>query len=122
MTLPGTPPVCSAGSMTGVFTSASLGPVRLRNRIIKAATFEGMATHGLVTDRLIDFHRTVAAGGVGGEQAEAVDEDRALLHPAEHPMVAIGDAAHVVVVADAHHHVLAVLRRLARRGARDRRP
>ena len=47
-----------------VFGPARLGPVGLRNRFIKAATFEGMAADGLVTDALIDFHRTVAAGGV----------------------------------------------------------
>jgi 2,4-dienoyl-CoA reductase-like NADH-dependent reductase (Old Yellow Enzyme family) len=44
---------------------ATLGPVRLRNRVVKAATFEGMTRRGLVTEALIDFHRTVAAGGVG---------------------------------------------------------
>ncbi|HET8583257.1 MAG TPA: NADH:flavin oxidoreductase [Jatrophihabitans sp.] len=48
-----------------VFEPARLGPVLLRNRVIKAATFEGMTPLGLVTDELIDFHRGVAAGGVG---------------------------------------------------------
>ena len=47
-----------------VFEPARLGPIQLRNRIIKAATFEGL-TRGAVTDPLIDFHRAVAAGGVG---------------------------------------------------------
>ena len=47
------------------FTPAALGPKTLRNRFIKAATFEGMARKGMVTDRLVDFHRAVAAGGVG---------------------------------------------------------
>ena len=47
------------------FAPASLGPITLRNRIIKAATFEGMTRKRVVTDRLIDFHRAVAAGGVG---------------------------------------------------------
>ena len=47
------------------FAPATLGPVTLRNRIIKAATFEGMAPKNVVTDRLIDYHRAVAAGGVG---------------------------------------------------------
>ena len=46
------------------FAPAQLGPITLRNRVVKAATFEGMAVDNLVTDRLIDFHRTVAAGGV----------------------------------------------------------
>ena len=40
-----------------------LGPVPLRNRIIKSATFEGRTPRGVVTDDLIDFHRAVAAGG-----------------------------------------------------------
>jgi 2,4-dienoyl-CoA reductase-like NADH-dependent reductase (Old Yellow Enzyme family) len=47
------------------FAPASLGPVTLRNRIVKAATFEGMSRKHVVTDRLIDYHRAVAAGGVG---------------------------------------------------------
>jgi 2,4-dienoyl-CoA reductase-like NADH-dependent reductase (Old Yellow Enzyme family) len=51
--------------MKDVFAPASLGPVRLRNRVIKAATFEGMTRGGLVSDELIEFHRAVAAGGVG---------------------------------------------------------
>lgn len=46
------------------FSTARLGPLTLRNRFIKAATFEGMADDGLVSDRLVEFHRSVAAGGV----------------------------------------------------------
>ena len=37
----------------------------MRNRFVKAATFEGMARKGLVTDRLIEFHRAMAGGGIG---------------------------------------------------------
>ncbi|WP_433521096.1 NADH:flavin oxidoreductase [Nocardia pseudovaccinii] len=51
--------------MTDVFTPARLGPITLRNRVIKAATFEGRTPDALVTDELIAFHREVAAGGVG---------------------------------------------------------
>jgi 2,4-dienoyl-CoA reductase-like NADH-dependent reductase (Old Yellow Enzyme family) len=47
------------------FSSAQLGPVTLRNRVIKAATSEGRSPHGLVTDDLIDFHLGFARGGVG---------------------------------------------------------
>src|SRR5690242_13447962 len=50
---------------TPLFEPAQMGPIRLRNRILKAATFEGMSRKGLVTPALIDFHRTFAAGGVG---------------------------------------------------------
>jgi 2,4-dienoyl-CoA reductase-like NADH-dependent reductase (Old Yellow Enzyme family) len=48
-----------------VFAPARLGPLALRNRVIKAATFEGVMPKGLVTDELIEFHRRVAAGGAG---------------------------------------------------------
>lgn len=44
---------------------AELGPVKLRNRVIKAATYENMSKKGLVTQELIDFHVRHAAGGVG---------------------------------------------------------
>ncbi len=50
---------------TDVFGAAKLGPVTLRNRIIKAATFEASTPNALVTDDLITYHRLPAAGGVG---------------------------------------------------------
>ncbi|MDL9936945.1 NADH:flavin oxidoreductase [Gordonia sp. ABSL1-1] len=46
------------------FAPTRLGPLTLRNRLIKCATFEGMTPDALVTDELIDFHRETAAGGV----------------------------------------------------------
>ncbi|MBS9534075.1 NADH:flavin oxidoreductase [Mycobacterium sp. M1] len=48
-----------------VLSPAKLGPVSLRNRVIKAATFENRTPNALVSDDLIEFHRVVAAGGVG---------------------------------------------------------
>ncbi|GFG72998.1 NADH:flavin oxidoreductase [Mycobacterium botniense] len=48
-----------------VFAPAKLGPVILRNRIIKAATFEARTPDALVTEDLITYHRLPAAGGVG---------------------------------------------------------
>ncbi|MCY3643011.1 MAG: NADH:flavin oxidoreductase [Acidimicrobiaceae bacterium] len=47
------------------FAETRLGPVTLRNRIIKAATFEGVMPDALVTPELIEYHRAVAAGGAG---------------------------------------------------------
>jgi 2,4-dienoyl-CoA reductase-like NADH-dependent reductase (Old Yellow Enzyme family) len=51
--------------MIDAFAPARLGPVTLRNRTIKAATFEGAAPGGLVSQQLIDYHLAVAEGGVG---------------------------------------------------------
>ena len=48
-----------------VFSPGQLGPKTLRNKVIKAATFEGRTRRGVVSDGLIDFHEEVAAGGVG---------------------------------------------------------
>ena len=47
-----------------MFEPVGLGPRRLRNRLVKAATFEGRTPAALVSDDLVDFHRAIAAGGV----------------------------------------------------------
>ena len=57
--------VVPAAEVVDPFAPARLGPITLRNRIVKAATHEGMAVDGQVTDRLIEYHRRPAAGGVG---------------------------------------------------------
>ncbi len=49
--------------MRPAFTPFTLGGLRLRNRILKPATFEGMCPGGLVGDALVEHHREVAAGG-----------------------------------------------------------
>ena len=52
-----------ADQMAHVFKPGRLGPLTLRNRVIKAATFEGVTPAGVVTDALVEFHRRVARGG-----------------------------------------------------------
>jgi 2,4-dienoyl-CoA reductase-like NADH-dependent reductase (Old Yellow Enzyme family) len=52
-------------SVADPFQPMRLGPVALRNRFVKAATFEGFGSGREVTEELVDFHRTFAAGGVG---------------------------------------------------------
>ncbi|MGD9765788.1 MAG: NADH:flavin oxidoreductase [Candidatus Binatia bacterium] len=47
-----------------LLTPARLGPIELRNRVVKAATYETRTRGGLVTDELIAWHREFAAGGV----------------------------------------------------------
>ncbi|HDR68643.1 MAG TPA: NADH:flavin oxidoreductase [Bacteroidaceae bacterium] len=48
-----------------LFSPFKLGPVTLRNRTIRAAAFEGMCPGNKVSNELIDYHRAVAAGGIG---------------------------------------------------------
>ncbi|MGN6694897.1 MAG: NADH:flavin oxidoreductase, partial [Aquihabitans sp.] len=62
MSQPGDAPV-GPGRGPSAFAPAALGPLRLRNRIIKAATFEGVMPRGAVSQELIDFHVGVARGG-----------------------------------------------------------
>jgi 2,4-dienoyl-CoA reductase-like NADH-dependent reductase (Old Yellow Enzyme family) len=63
---PEPPPATAPDPRTlAVFRPGRLGPVELRNRVVKCGTNEGMSRDGLVTDRLIDWHREFAAGGVG---------------------------------------------------------
>jgi len=49
---------------TDPFSPARLGPVELRNHVLKAATFEGMSRKNVVSESLVEFHRRMAAGGV----------------------------------------------------------
>lgn len=48
-----------------LFTSASIGPLTLRNRTIRSAAFESMCPGNVPSQQLLDYHRAVAAGGVG---------------------------------------------------------
>lgn len=48
-----------------MLSPARLGAVHLRNRVLKAATFENRTQAGRVTPELIEFHRLLAEGGVG---------------------------------------------------------
>ena len=56
-----TPP---SAETSPVFTPFRLGPVALRNRVVKCGTNEGLSRKGLVTDALVEWHREMAAGGV----------------------------------------------------------
>ena len=48
-----------------LFTPSRLGHLTLRNRSIRSAAFEGMCPGHLVSDDLLNYHRSVAAGGIG---------------------------------------------------------
>jgi len=48
-----------------VFTPVKIGPVTLRNRVIRSAAFENMAYGNSPSQDLYDYHVAVARGGVG---------------------------------------------------------
>ena len=48
-----------------LFSPYQLGPITLRNRIIRSAAFENMARANAPTQELQDYHVSVARGGVG---------------------------------------------------------
>lgn len=52
--------------MSGVFDSSQIAGMRLSNRFVRSATWEGMAANdGAVTPKLIETMRGLAEGGVG---------------------------------------------------------
>ncbi len=48
-----------------IFTPVQIGPVTLRNRVIRSAAFENMAYGNKPSKDLFDYHVAVARGGVG---------------------------------------------------------
>lgn len=48
-----------------LFTPVTLGPLTLCNRSIRSAAFESMCPGNVPSPQLLDYHRSVAAGGVG---------------------------------------------------------
>ncbi|HMS12583.1 MAG TPA: NADH:flavin oxidoreductase [Microthrixaceae bacterium] len=85
------------------FDKAQLGPIRLRNRFIKSATFEGRSPRRVPTDELIEFHRAMAAGGVAmttvaycAVSLEGTTDGRNVVlgHDAEDGLARLADAVH----------------------------
>ena len=48
-----------------IFTPCQIGPITLRNRVIRSAAFENMAYGNRPSDDLFNYHTAVARGGVG---------------------------------------------------------
>ena len=48
-----------------IFTPCEIGPITLRNRVIRSAAFENMAYGNRPSDDLFNYHTAVARGGVG---------------------------------------------------------
>jgi len=77
------------------FTPARLGGIELKNRVIKAATFEGMSPGGVPGEKLIAFHRRLAEGGIAmttvaycaTEADGRIDEHMMYLHEGIEPQL-----------------------------------
>ncbi len=54
-----------ADSLDRCFSAASINGLTLRNRLIKAATFEGKSPGGVPSEALVGFHERMGKGGVG---------------------------------------------------------
>ena len=54
----------SPADAAAMFSPGRLGPLTLRNRVVKTATYEGMTPAGVPSEALLAHHRTLAAGGV----------------------------------------------------------
>lgn len=50
---------------SALFTPASIGPLTLRNRTIRAAAFESMCPGNAPSEMLYNYHTSVARGGIG---------------------------------------------------------
>jgi len=48
-----------------IFQKAKIGSLTLGNRVIRSAAFENMSPNGEPSEDLIQYHRQLAAGGVG---------------------------------------------------------
>lgn len=51
--------------MSEIFSTVKIGPVELRNRVIRSAAFESMCPGHKPSQQLYDYHLSVAKGGVG---------------------------------------------------------
>jgi len=51
--------------MKEIFEQTALGNLAVKNRLIRSATFEGGADHGVITPFLKEVHEGLARGGVG---------------------------------------------------------
>ncbi|MCF5225604.1 FAD-dependent oxidoreductase [Pseudomonas syringae] len=79
--------VMSDGPAAGLYQSGRIGTMQLRNRFVQAPIFTQFAsTFGEVDDKLIDYHRARARGGVGLIITENTSIDWEVGRTAGHPI------------------------------------
>lgn len=58
-----------------LFTPIKIGPITLRNRSIRAATFESMCENNAPTQQLSDYHTSVSEGANTGIHQSIIYSD-----------------------------------------------
>ena len=48
-----------------IFSNGVIADLTFKNRLVRAATFEGVSIHAGVTDEIIKLYRKLAEGGIG---------------------------------------------------------
>jgi len=48
-----------------IFSSGAIAGLTIKNRLVRAATFEGLSSYGKVTDEILDLYCKLAEGGIG---------------------------------------------------------
>ena len=92
---PGTPP----GSIR-LFSPVRLGPVELRNRFVKCATYETRSRAGLVTDELVDWLLERQPTLVSDAHWQAIDaHERSLGEPHGRPRRKLASVADLLRIA-----------------------
>ena len=82
-----------ADTLDRCFSEAAINGLTLRNRLIKAATFEGKSPGGVPSEALIGFHERIGQGGVGmttiaycaAESDGRIHEDMMYMHEGIRP-------------------------------------
>lgn len=81
---------------TELFSPLQIGPLTLRNRSIRAAAFEGMCKNHEISQELINYHTSVAEGGIGmSTVAFSAVSQQGLLYP--HQLLLNDDAIHGLI-------------------------
>ena len=80
-------------SLNKCFSEAKINSLTLRNRLIKAATFEGKSPGGVPSTALVEFHERIGQGGIGmttiaycaAESDGRIHEDMMYMHEGIRP-------------------------------------
>jgi 2,4-dienoyl-CoA reductase-like NADH-dependent reductase (Old Yellow Enzyme family) len=91
-------------SISKLFSPFKLGPITLRNRSIRSAAFEGICPGNLPSEDLLNYHHSVAAGGIGMTTVAYAAVDRSALSFPHQLLLDEKAVAGLRKITDAVHH------------------